>query len=87
MLMFTGLEWLALDGVLKAVLGLSTRPCGISEEKRQGIVWALGFFILACEIAGGMASVALTDAIQAGLLLVAFFVLPCLSRRFRRLPQ
>ena len=46
------------------------------DADAKSVVWVLAIFIFFCECLGGMASVALTDAIQAGLLLFAFFMLP-----------
>jgi Na+/proline symporter len=71
MIMFTALEWKSLDSVLKALLGENTDT--------RIYVWAFGMFIFTCECLGGMSSVALTDAVQAGLLLFAFFSLPCIA--------
>ena len=70
MVMITGLEWKSLGTVIHAVLG--------PEADHKVWVWACGLFIYMCECLGGMASVALTDAIQASLLLFAFFMMPVL---------
>jgi len=73
MVMIIGLEVRALFATMRALLGQTT-----DRESLDAIVWCLYLFILICEFAGGMASVALTDAVQAGLLVISFFILPCL---------
>lgn len=72
MIMITGLEWKCLGDVLRAILGPT------ADTKTW--VWLLGMFIFTCECMGGMASVALTDAIQAGLLLFSFFCMPIMCQ-------
>lgn len=76
MICITALEWRSLAAVLMAMLGDDK----IAEAK--GLTWACGMFIFLCECAGGMASVALTDAIQAGLLLFSFFMMPILCSSY-----
>jgi len=83
MVMFIGLEVLALQNVVQGILGNDTIEAHKNDIGGLGgldhlISWLLFGFIYCCELLGGMASVALTDAIQAGLLLFAFFFLPFL---------
>jgi hypothetical protein len=74
MLMLTALEWAALKTVMLAVVGQD------KGETANIWVWFFGTFIFACECMGGMASVALTDAIQACLLLFSFIAMPLLCQ-------
>ena len=42
----------------------------------KAMTWGICFIVLFCEVVGGQRSVSLSDAIQAGIMLTAFFFLP-----------
>ena len=42
----------------------------------NSLTWGICFIVLFCEVVGGQRSVSLSDAIQAGIMLCAFFLLP-----------
>jgi len=70
MAIFAMVEWLALMSVLDALLQ--------GEINSRVAVWFLAGFVFMCEMLGGMTSVALTDAIQAAIMVMCFMIMPFL---------
>jgi Na+/proline symporter len=70
LIMLTALEWMAL----KILLTILTK----GDIHPNTGVWFLAGFVFLCEIMGGMSSVALTDAVQATMLVISFCLMPML---------
>jgi Na+/proline symporter len=60
--MWAVVEWI----VLNSIFGVITK----GDIDGKVAVWFMGGFVFCCELLGGMESVAMTDAVQAGVMLL-----------------
>ena len=60
--MWSVVEWIVLNSIFTVITK--------GDINGEAAVWFMGTFVFFCELLGGMESVALTDAIQAGVMLL-----------------